>query len=91
MGDVGSRTAELLESYGISAASLEEIACGDISWDLVGADLLLFDDETGGHHHVARLTAAQVDELINAWQFESREMGQERPMASCTWKSILGP
>lgn len=90
MEKLGPRTTAFLKGLGLDADDIVSIQSGEISWDIVDldssnsvvaeSDLLLFHSD-GGHRHVACLSKNQVDELINAWEFERREStGPERPL-----------
>jgi len=80
MEKFGPHTTKLLNGFGIDSEDIVRIENGDISWDIIENDLLLFNSE-GGHRHIAKLSESQVEELINSWEFERRESkDQERPI-----------
>jgi hypothetical protein len=57
--------------YGLDDQDIQMIKSDEVDWDIRENQLVLWHCE-GGHRYACELTDDQVDELLNAYRFESR-------------------
>lgn len=81
MEKLGPHTIDLLKKLGLDSKDIASIENGEITWEIIESDLLLFNSE-GGWRRIARLSRSELEELDDSWEFERRErMPQdERPL-----------
>lgn len=64
-------TYNILRQYGLDEVTIQSIEQGEVQWDIVDNNLMLFHNE-GGHRYKGTLSDDQIDSLFNAYRFELR-------------------
>lgn len=71
------KTHDLLKRYGLDNKDIRMIDSGEVDWAVLGNNQLILLHRDGGQRIGRELTEDQLNELLNAYRFESRKRNHE--------------